>query len=60
MPAHVSDQHFNISESVTLGGDPYIKGDTIVWLDIDDSIHKRYIMDKGELVLQQWNGSSWV
>ena len=59
MPQHISENHFNTGETIVLDGIPYIKGDAIIWLDSDDSIHKRYRMDKGELVLQYWDGTMW-
>lgn len=59
MPLHVSENHFSTGDTVQLGGTPYIKGDAIVWLDLDDGLHKRYVMDKGALVLQYWDINQW-
>ncbi len=59
MPKHVSENNFNTDETVQLGDVPYIKGDAIVWLDLDDALHKRYVMDKGDLVLQYWDINQW-
>ncbi len=59
MPLHISENHMSSSDTVEIGGLQYIKGEAIVWLDADDSLHKRYVMDKGELVLEYWDGSSW-
>lgn len=59
MPAHIHDEHFNKDETVTLGGDPYILGNAVVYLDSDDGLYKRYTMDKGELVLQYWDGTQF-
>lgn len=55
----ISDSHFNTGDTVQLGGTPYIKGDAVVWLDQDDGLHKRYVMDKGALVLQYWDINQW-
>ncbi len=55
----ISDGHFNTSQTVELGGVPYIKGDSIVYLDTDDGLHKRHVMDKGELILQYWDVNQW-
>ena len=59
MPTHVSENEFNTGEILVIGGIPYIKGDAIVWLDPDDGLHKRHLMDKGALVLQYWDGTIW-
>ena len=59
MPAHISEKHFNTGETVEIGGVPYIKGDSIVYLDSKDGLHKRYIMYESALVLQYWDGTKW-
>lgn len=59
MPLHVSENHMSTGDTVQIGGAPYIKGDAIVYLDTDDGLHKRHLMDKGELVLQYWDGGQW-
>lgn len=59
MPNHVTDNHFNINEVVEVGGNPYVNGESVVWLDSDDSLYKRFRMDKGALVLQYWDGSQF-
>lgn len=59
MPEHVSETHFNLGDVTHLDNIPYIKGESIVWLDSKDSVTKRYRMDDGVLVLQYWDGSSW-
>ncbi len=60
MPNHISENEFNTGETVVIGGTPYIKADAVVWLDSDDGLHKRQLMDKGELILQYWTGSAWA
>ncbi len=60
MPLHISENHFSSGDTVQLGGSQYIKGDAITWLDTKDSLHKRYTMYEDALVLQYWDGSSWV
>ena len=55
----ISDGHFDTSQSVELGGNPYIKGDSIVYLDSKDGLHKRHIMYEAALVLQYWDGTKW-
>lgn len=59
MPDIISDQHFNKSETIDIDGTPYVNGGSVVWLDTDDGLYKRHLMDKGVLVLQYWDVNQW-
>lgn len=59
MPKHATENHIKLDEVIVIDSEPYINSERVVYVDVDDGLSKRYIMDKGLLVLQYWDGTIW-